>query len=127
MRAFAVFLVGGALALLASGCSGAVRSPTAHDYARSACTAYKETGRVEVATSADQTSAVVSVAQSDARAAAAFDPRWVRLSTSMASALDLRMSSQDLSAAALARFFKLDKRVQDECGAAGQDIGDLKP
>jgi hypothetical protein len=100
------------------GC-GLTDSPAQH-YAKLACTAYQETGRAPIATTKEQTSAILDLARSNARAAAAFDPRWATLSSDIHTALDLRQDEAD-------RFFEVDRRVQDDCNDAGRDIGDLKP
>ena len=106
------------LGILLCGC-GLTDSPAQH-YATLACTAYQGTGRVQVATTNEQTSAIWDLARSNARAAAAFDPRWATLSLDIHTALDLLKDEAD-------RFFEVDRRVQDDCNDAGRDIGDLTP
>lgn len=54
-------LMGGVLALVATGCSSP-DSP-AQNYAKSACAAYQESGRVQVSTTADQASATHDLAR----------------------------------------------------------------
>lgn len=111
-------MVLGLLGLLVCGCG--INDAPAQHYAVLACTAYQETGRVQTATTTEQTAAIWDLARSNARAAAAFDPRWAALSTDIRTALDLREDGAD-------RFFEVDRRVQDGCDDAGRDIGDLEP
>lgn len=129
MRCKGSLLLCGALALVATGCGYA--NPSAHEYAKSACTAYRETGRVQVTTTVDQASAIRNLARSNARAAAAFDPRWESLSSDMQAALDLQGSWENSppyqKPSRLDHFFEIDKLVQDDCRDAGRDIGDLTP
>jgi putative hemolysin len=117
--------MGGVLALVAAGCSS-TDSPAQH-YAKAACTAYRESGRVQVSTTAEQASAIHDLARSNARAAAAFDSRWTSLSSDMRAALDLQEETRNRPADDVDPFFEIDKRVQDECRDAGRDIGDLEP
>ena len=101
-----------------SGCG--TFGATAQDYAVMACDAYRETAREQAASTKAQADAVVEVARSEVRAAAAFDPRWEALSADMQSALELMGTGAD-------RFFRVDRRVQGDCQGAGRDIGDLEP
>lgn len=118
MRGGRLGLIGGVL-VFATGCG----HPSARDYAKQACDRYREgSGRVQVAMTVDQGSAIRDLARSDARAAAAFDPRWISLASDIPTALDLQQQ-----AARLDRFFAIDERVRGECKGAGRDIGDLKP
>ena len=112
-------------AAVLSGC-GLTDTP-AHAHAKSACTAYQELGRVQVATTVEQTAAIRDLARSNARAAAAFDPGWASLSADIQAALDLQESWQNSTSDALDRYIELDKRVQEDCHGAGRDIGDLEP
>jgi ABC-type glycerol-3-phosphate transport system substrate-binding protein len=118
-------LMGSVLALVAAGCSSA-DSP-AQQYAKAACAAYQEGGRVQVSATAEQSSAIHDLARSNARAAAAFDSRWTSLSADMRAALDLQEELQNPPADNVDLFFEIDKRVQNDCSDAGRDIGDLKP
>jgi hypothetical protein len=113
-RAAALVVIG----VVLSGCG--TFGASAQDYAGRACDAYRETARDQVASTKAQADAVVEVARSDVRAAAAFDPRWEALSADMQSALELRGTGAD-------RFFRVDRRVQGDCQDAGRDIGDLEP
>ena len=115
MIRFGEFLLAG---LVLSGCGS--YGTTAHEYAARACDAYREVARDQVASTKAQADAVVEVARSDVRAAAAFDPRWGSLSSDMQSALELMETGAD-------RFFRVDRQVQDDCQDAGRDIGDLQP
>jgi hypothetical protein len=73
-------------------------------------------------------SAILDVARSDVRAAAAFDSRWATLSSDMQSALvEFQKPMQDPPRSTSNRFFEVDRRVQDECSDAGREIGVLKP
>lgn len=45
----------------------------------------------------------------------------------MEAALDLQEGKQEPPSNDRGLFFRIDKRVQDDCSAAGRDIGDLKP
>jgi hypothetical protein len=126
MRRMKLGVLGGILAsLFAAGCSDADSS--AQVYAKSACSAYQHIGRVQISTTEEQASALHDVARSDVRAAAAFDSRWTQLSSDLQSALDLQEQMQNPPDAKADQFFEIDKRVQDDCKDAGQDIGDLKP
>jgi hypothetical protein len=118
-------LLGGMIALVATGCTSS-DSP-AERYAKSACSAYQDSGRVQVSTTPDQASAIHDLARSNARAAAAFDTRWTSLSSDMEAALDLQEGKQEPPSDNQGLFFQIDKRVQNDCRAAGRDIGDLKP
>jgi len=109
----------GGLVLAGCGTYGA----SAQGYATRACDAYREIGRDPVAERRGQATALVGVAQSDVRAAAAFDPRWATLSSDMQSAINL-MAAPPVDGM---RFFRVDRRVQDDCAEAGRDIGDLEP
>lgn len=117
--------VGGVLALVASGCSS-TDSPAQH-YAKSACAAYQGVGRVQISATAAQASAIHDLARSNARAAAAFDSRWSSLNSDVQTALDLQEGLRKPSSEDVDLFFQIDKRVQDDCRDAGQDIGDLEP
>lgn len=114
LRAAALALTG----VVLSGCGA--NGSSAHDYAARACDAYREVARDQVAETSEQGDAIVDVARSEARAAAAFDPRWEDLSADLRTALDLVGTGAD-------RFFEADRRVQGDCRDAGRDIGDLRP
>ena len=118
-------LMGGGLALVTIGCTS-TDSP-GQSYAKSACAAYQEAGRVQVSTTPEQASAIHELARSNARAAAAFDSRWTSLSSDVQAALDLQEQLQNPPPDNVDLFFEIDKRVQHECNDAGRDIGDLKP
>lgn len=118
-------LLGGVLALFVTGCSS--MDSSAQHYAKSACTAYQQSGRVQASATVEQASALHGLARSNARAAAAFDPRWTSLSSDIQTALDLQEAKQNPPPDDLDLFFKIDKRVQHDCSDAGRDIGDLKP
>jgi hypothetical protein len=115
----------GLLALCATGCSG--NDSSAEHYAKAACSAYQESGRVQVSTTADQASAIHDLARSNARAAAAFDSRWSSLNSDIQAALDLQEERQNPPPGNPGKFFDIDKRVQVDCRSAGRDIGDLEP
>lgn len=108
-----------------SGC-GRVDEPSAQAYAERACAAYRDTGRVQVATTSDQAVAIRDVARANARAAAAFDSRWSPLYADIAAALDALGSGPDAEAGG-ADLVEDDRRVQEQCREAGVDIGDLVP
>jgi hypothetical protein len=108
-----------------AGCGQAGGS--AQDYAKLACTAYRETSRVQVATTSEQTTAMLDLARSNARAAAAFDHRWASLYSDIQAVVDSRQSMQGQSGRDANRFFDIDNRVQDDCRDAGRDIGNLTP
>lgn len=113
-----VLLLATALALALAGCGTTGTAPS--DYAHAACSAYDRATRDQVATSTDQWSAVVDLARSNARAAAAFDDRWADLGHDVEASLELRDAQGD-------GFFDADRRVQADCADAGHDIGDLEP
>ena len=73
-----------------------------------------------MAETSEQRHAIVAVARSEVRAAAAFDPRWETLSADLRPALVLMGTGAD-------PFFEADRRVQHDCRDAGRDIGDLRP
>lgn len=118
-------LLGGVVALVAAGCTSSDSS--AEHYARSACSAYQQSGRGQVSTTAAQASAIHDLARSSARAAAAFDQRWTSLDSDINAALDLQEGKREPASDNEDQFFEIDKRVQDDCTDAGRDIGDLKP
>ena len=111
--------------VLATGCGHT--GVSAGDYAKSACTAYERTGRVQVATTPEQQAAMMDLARGNAHAAAAFDSRWKPLYADIRAALDERELIQDKNGDQADLYFDIDRRVQEECSDAGRDIGDLEP
>ena len=106
-----------ATAVLA-GCGTTGTAPS--DHARSACEAYDRVTRHPVATTGEQWAAMTDLARSNARAAAAFDPRWTDLGHDVEASLDLSAAQDD-------GFLDADRRVQADCADAGHDIGALEP
>ncbi|CAM3582841.1 hypothetical protein [Nocardioides zeicaulis] len=103
---------------LLAGCGTTGAAPS--DHARSACEAYDRVTRHPVATTSDQWTALLDLARSNARAAAAFDARWDDLGHDVEASLDLRAAQDD-------GFLDADRRVETDCADAGHDIGDLEP
>ena len=113
------------VALGLAGCGGASPGETA---ARSACTAYANTLRHQVATTVEQVDAIRETARSDAGRAADADPRWQALQRDIEDffarqgTLAQQSSVDDVDA-----YFAADRRVQADCADAGEDIGPLHP
>lgn len=114
------------LVLALAGCGTTGGAP--EDYTRAACDSYAAAyrggdGLDDPPTTKGQYAALLDLARSNARAAAAFDPRWADLGRDVGNALDLD-DTRDTSSL---EFFDADRRVQADCADAGHDIGDLRP
>jgi hypothetical protein len=124
IRLLAALSVTVAAATLA-GCGGASPGQAA---AQTACKAYANTMRHQVATTVEQADAIRATARSNARRAADADPEWQPLQRdiedfySRQSALSLQTAVNEMNA-----YFAADRRVQADCKSAGEDIGSLRP
>ncbi|MBN9374341.1 MAG: hypothetical protein J0I40_02900 [Cellulomonas sp.] len=78
-------------------------------------------------TTAAGVEAVRAKAQSDALRATSADARWQTLQNDIQDAYSLVRMGAATSNERLTAYFAADRRVQADCQAAGQDIGDLTP
>ncbi len=116
----AVVLVPTALA----GCGSSVPGQAA---AHDACTAYANTGRHQVTTTAAGAEAIRAQAQSAAQRAASADPRWQPLQRDIEEVFTRSRTLSTATDAEMDAYFAADRRAQADCRASGQDIGDLVP
>ena len=130
LTAAAVVLVAAAL----TGCGSTAPGQVA---AQDACKTYANTTRGQVPempalpsgwwTTAAGVEAVRARAQSDALRAASADARWQTLQNDIQDAYTLVRAGAATNNEELTAYFAADRRVQADCKAAGQDIGDLTP
>ena len=107
-----------------AACSGESPGQAA---AQGACQAYASFNRHSVATTAAQADAVVATARADADHAATADPAWANLQRDMTYVFSWRGSVDTATASQMDAYFAADRRVQADCGSAGEDIGPLRP
>jgi hypothetical protein len=115
-----VVLLTGAFA----ACGGPVPGQAA---AHEACRAYADTGRHQVATSATGAEALRTQALSAAQRAASTDSRWQPLQRDIEEVFTRPRNFATATEADMDAYFAADRRVQADCQASGQDIGDLLP
>ena len=130
LTAAAVVLVTAAL----TGCGSTAPGQVA---AQDACKTYASTTRGQVPempalpsswwTTAAGVEAVRARAQSDALRATSADSRWQTLQNDIQDAYGLVRMGAATDNEKLTAYFAADRRVQADCKAADQDIGDLLP
>ena len=121
-----------ALGLALAGCAGASDGQTA---AQAACRAYADTERHQVATTLDQADAVRARARNEAGRAVTEDDVWAGLQKDIdaayghlsASAAAHNADRPDVSVQELEAYAAADRRVQDDCADADEDIGPRRP
>jgi hypothetical protein len=112
-------LTAAAIVLVTAALAGCGSSAPGQAAARHACKTYAKTGRYQVA-DID----VRAKVQSDAQRAASADARWQTLLNDIR---DAYTGVHLLPSATNDDYVAVDRRVEADCKAAGEDIGDLPP
>lgn len=117
-----------AAVVVAAALAGCGSTSPGQAKARDACAAYANTMRHQVATTVQGAAAIRATARSDARRAAAADPRWRPLQRDIEDFFSRQGTlSQQSEVTEVDAYFAADRRVQADCAAAGADIGPLRP